>query len=668
MDRLGGGTGLGMDGKDVTIVSLNCWGLKYVAQSTDERMSYIADYLRSREPDIVCLQEIWQQRHWRLVAGKLRETHPYAKYFYSGIMGSGLAILSKYPITQTQMRPYTLNGRPQAFWRGDWYVGKGVASAVVDLPDGRQMQLFNTHMHAPYNEKVDTYLCHRISQGWELRKILRASVMAGYITFVTGDFNSVPGSLVHRFLTTDLSDTFLTLNPELPLFPPEANPQAGIKAPTARELVDIYGCTCDVSPLNTWRRLQAPHMRAKRLDYIFHDNQVLPLTCEVILTDPIPGVGCSASDHFGLFCRYRINPMFGGALGSAARLEHASDISSSSTLQVPASSLFPNASAAVPSSATPEKTPRPGLSTRRGTMRSVYRYRPTDERDFEEMEQHISWYVRRERRHSKLRMLHFWCSIACWAGAQCGSFYVRRGWPSFWLHLANAVNLITGLADGMLGSFFGWWELQSLREFSDEVRAARELHARRHLQTKSPGVPLPSELLEPASPLKTLASASVQDLPSGRSPYMNNNGAITSSSHTTFASSSASLAGRRGYRSRAHSGASQRTTASRQSSVIFSDEVHDTRRPLTPQLNTADLAPAHADADDVESILSDDSLSPHQPTDPDHLHDDQDDHLDQEPADEHLEKSSSAGDYLTAKYAPDAPDGTTDHKQSSPSS
>jgi hypothetical protein len=41
---------------------------------------------------------------------------------------------------------YPLNGRPTAFWRGDWYVGKGVASALIRHSSGQLIEVFNTHV------------------------------------------------------------------------------------------------------------------------------------------------------------------------------------------------------------------------------------------------------------------------------------------------------------------------------------------------------------------------------------------------------------------------------------------------------------------------------------------------------------------------------------------
>ena len=107
---------------------------------------------------------------------------PYAKFYRCGLVGAGLAVLSRFPIVEASMHPYVLNGRPTAFWRGDWYAGKGVASAVLDLGPGRRaVEVFNTHLHAPYEHGGDSYLCHRTAQAWQISKLLRGCVQKGHI-------------------------------------------------------------------------------------------------------------------------------------------------------------------------------------------------------------------------------------------------------------------------------------------------------------------------------------------------------------------------------------------------------------------------------------------------------------------------------------------------------
>lgn len=61
-------------------------------------------------------------------------------------------ILSKWPIEQTMMYRYPLNGRPTAVHRGDFYVGKGVAFAAVRHPSGQLIDVFNTHVSTASRE------------------------------------------------------------------------------------------------------------------------------------------------------------------------------------------------------------------------------------------------------------------------------------------------------------------------------------------------------------------------------------------------------------------------------------------------------------------------------------------------------------------------------------
>jgi len=124
---------------------------------------------------------------------KTQHLLPYSKFYFSGVFGGGLALLSKWPIETTTMWRYQLNGRPTAFWRGDWYVGKGIGIALIRHPSGKLLEIFNTHvvscpsseidiqMHAPYGPGENSYLCHRLAQAWEISKLLRSSVQRGTI-------------------------------------------------------------------------------------------------------------------------------------------------------------------------------------------------------------------------------------------------------------------------------------------------------------------------------------------------------------------------------------------------------------------------------------------------------------------------------------------------------
>ena len=110
------------------------------------RLDAIANRIGQCTYDIVALQEIWVYSDFENLTKKTSHILPYAKFYYSGVLGGGLAILSRWPLESTTMWRYPLNGRPTAFWRGDWYVGKGVASALIRHSSGQLIEVFNTHV------------------------------------------------------------------------------------------------------------------------------------------------------------------------------------------------------------------------------------------------------------------------------------------------------------------------------------------------------------------------------------------------------------------------------------------------------------------------------------------------------------------------------------------
>jgi len=132
------------------IVSLNCWGLKFISKHRHARLVEIGNQLAiaSPRPDIVALQECWTQQDYEAIRARTKHMLPHAKYYFSGIFGGGLAILSRWPITESSMVQYPLNGRPTAFFRGDWFVGKGVACARIRIGPALKdvVEVFCTHV------------------------------------------------------------------------------------------------------------------------------------------------------------------------------------------------------------------------------------------------------------------------------------------------------------------------------------------------------------------------------------------------------------------------------------------------------------------------------------------------------------------------------------------
>lgn len=441
----------------IRVLTLNCWGLKYLSTHRHARLVEIGNQIAraSPAPQVVCLQECWTQHDYLAIRAATAAILPHGKFYFSGIFGGGLAILSRWPITESSMCRYPLNGRPAAFYRGDWFVGKGVACARIQLPaqvfghgKGRVLEVFNTHLHAPYeSEPFDSYLCHRTAQAWEIAKLMRHAVERGHLVLGCGDFNMRPASLAHQLIESHagVQDAWRVLYPESSLgaahdqVERERLKGSGKGVPCAEENVRFNGTTCD-SAYNTWRwnkgrrkeldagkdieiPKDAPDPKAKRLDYIFYgggggraDGRAWKVdTANVGMLDRHPTLKCSLSDHFSVEATLRLSPQSEGGKDTHETVP----------------GILPSATYATIADMT--KT-----------------------------------YTARERKQARLRICHFFAQFAISLGCLVGVWWTPN-YGSFILMLLSTLGLSAGVVDGMMGFLFVNTEVRALKEFAWEV-------------------------------------------------------------------------------------------------------------------------------------------------------------------------------------------------------
>ncbi|KAF7190682.1 Inositol phosphosphingolipids phospholipase C [Pseudocercospora fuligena] len=437
------------------VISLNCWGLKFLSKHRHERLTEIGRQIAqaSPTPHIVGLQECWTQQDYLAIRELTKDILPYGKFYWSGIFGGGLAILSKWPIEESSMYRYPLNGRPAAFFRGDWYVGKGVASARIRIGSGVKdvVEVFCTHLHAPYEkEPNDSYICHRTAQAWEIAKLMRHAAERGHMVLGLGDFNMVPLSLAHQLIEahSPVKDVWRIVRPDSALgsYEVEATKsgnQIGT-CPTAVACLEEHGTTCD-SKFNTWRWSkqmqkdldkgkdstvdpQALDPKAKRLDYIFFaDNaattgqQWQVIDAKVGMTMRHPTLRCSLSDHFSI-----------------------------------ETTLFRQ----------PVPKDRPSLPF------SPMRYLPHS--TYLAIQNMIAKYDLRERKQRKYRIAHFFLQFGISIGCLIAVWWSPRNFVSFLLMFLSTLGLSAGVIDGLMGFLFVGSELRALREFKHEIDTAAE--------------------------------------------------------------------------------------------------------------------------------------------------------------------------------------------------
>ncbi|NXT64205.1 NSMA phosphodiesterase, partial [Chaetops frenatus] len=283
------------------IFDLNCWAIRYLSKRRQERVRLIGDTLRREGFDLVLLQEVWSEQDYSDLKVKLAGCYPFSHYFRSGVIGSGLCIFSRYPILDTLLYQYSLNGYPYMLQHGDWFCGKsvGVSMGVRALFLSLSLQL-----HAEYCREKDAYLPHRLVQAWELAQFIRHTSKAADVVLLGGDLNMHPEDVGIRLLRgwTGLRDAFA-----------EATRFEGCK----------NGCTLVPDNCFTEKSELLPFPLGIRIDYILYKAiSSFTVKCDELktTTGPAPGMDIPFSDHEAVMATLHIQRQgqpVGATLGTA---------------------------------------------------------------------------------------------------------------------------------------------------------------------------------------------------------------------------------------------------------------------------------------------------------------------------------------------------------------
>ena len=151
-------------------------------------MEAIVQTLAPLQPDLIGFQEAFHEKDRAILAKGLKSIGlEYSHYFSSGLVGSGLYIVSRYPIEATFFHRFTVGGKWYKPWHGDWWAGKGIAMVRVKLPQGGYLHFYDTHGHANYGgHEYDKVVASNLE---ECAAFIRKSSVDGIPTIVTGDFN-----------------------------------------------------------------------------------------------------------------------------------------------------------------------------------------------------------------------------------------------------------------------------------------------------------------------------------------------------------------------------------------------------------------------------------------------------------------------------------------------
>uniref|UniRef100_A0A336KTK6 sphingomyelin phosphodiesterase n=1 Tax=Culicoides sonorensis TaxID=179676 RepID=A0A336KTK6_CULSO len=183
------------------ILTLNIWGIPYISKDREIRVKAIGEILASGDYDLVSLQEVWSESDYQTLKSRLIHVLPYAHYFYSGVVGSGLCVFSKFPIEKVFYHSWRLNGYVHRIQHGDWFGGKGVGLAKIRVHD-HCVNFYTAHLHAEYNRACDDYMTHRIIQAFDTAQFIESTRSDCTLQILAGDLNTEPKDLAQRILMT----------------------------------------------------------------------------------------------------------------------------------------------------------------------------------------------------------------------------------------------------------------------------------------------------------------------------------------------------------------------------------------------------------------------------------------------------------------------------------
>ena len=137
---------------ELRVLTLNCWGLRFFSKLRKERLAAISDRLADTHYDVIALQEIWvESQDWQYMRAVCGDRYPYGKFFLTGAFGSGLAIMTRYPIVSMETHMFRLTGTPIYVQEGDWIAGKACGRITMAHPQLGLVDVYTSHVRSLTN-------------------------------------------------------------------------------------------------------------------------------------------------------------------------------------------------------------------------------------------------------------------------------------------------------------------------------------------------------------------------------------------------------------------------------------------------------------------------------------------------------------------------------------
>jgi len=149
------------------VLTWNVWGLPVVSPNMEARIAALPDAIAKLDPDVVLLQELWEETTGeRVRQGLERHGYRYTSHLAHTAFGmTGLFTASKLPLENVGFLPFASGRIGHSFWHLEWIASKGVGRFLVHTPLG-PLEVQNTHLQAQYD--TDLYAAERLSQVGEI--------------------------------------------------------------------------------------------------------------------------------------------------------------------------------------------------------------------------------------------------------------------------------------------------------------------------------------------------------------------------------------------------------------------------------------------------------------------------------------------------------------------
>ena len=195
------------------VVTFNVQDL-FVASDREQRMRAIGRALGELRPDLIGLQEAFDAEHREQLEAELERVSGAAYesvYFPSGVMGSGLCVLTPHKIERAVFWRYSKNGAWYQYKHGDFYAGKGAAMVRIAVEGGGSVDCFNTHCIASYPGA--SYRSDRAVQLQELAEFVEAEATTPSPAILLGDLNARVDSPEYAPLSNSFDNLTARLDP-----------------------------------------------------------------------------------------------------------------------------------------------------------------------------------------------------------------------------------------------------------------------------------------------------------------------------------------------------------------------------------------------------------------------------------------------------------------------